>query len=140
MLSPFWMTIAIAVITGASIFLFIMLTWLLRQHRKLKRDYADLADIVHGLNNDFRDLYTAAQSMDERVIATDLKINALVEQMNRLAEQINAFQQPESSNHPYGVAIQKVRSGASVSELMQTAGLSQDEAALLIRLHGSKTP
>jgi hypothetical protein len=46
----------------------------------------------------------------------------------------------EAAFHPYSSAIQKVRSGASVSELMQNSGLSQDEAALLIRLHGTKTP
>jgi Protein of unknown function (DUF2802) len=44
------------------------------------------------------------------------------------------------STHPYSLAIQKARSGANVSELMQNSGLSQDEAALLIRLHGSKAP
>jgi hypothetical protein len=36
--------------------------------------------------------------------------------------------------------IQKVRSGASINDLMQSSGLTHDEAALLIRLHGSKKP
>lgn len=139
MLSPFWITIALAILAVMVIILVIMLVGLSRKHRKLKRDYNDLADIVHGLNNDFRDLYTTAQAVDERVMTTDSRINAFAEQMDRFAQHINSFQQPEPSNHPYGVAIQQVRSGASVSELMQTAGLSQDEAALLIRLHGSKS-
>jgi hypothetical protein len=61
------------------------------------------------------------------------------EQILALAEKISNTQPvAEPANHPYSMAIQKVRSGASVSELMQTSGLSQDEAALLIRLHGSK--
>ena len=63
--------------------------------------------------------------------------------MNRLAlyaQKFADYQHNEPSTHPYSLVIQKVRSGASVSELMQNSGLSQDEAALLIRLHGSKAP
>jgi hypothetical protein len=37
------------------------------------------------------------------------------------------------------MAIEKVRAGASINDLMQTSGLSHDEAALLIRLHGAKS-
>lgn len=44
----------------------------------------------------------------------------------------------DSANHAYSAAIQKVRNGASVTELMQSSGLSHDEATLLIRLHGPK--
>jgi hypothetical protein len=65
-------------------------------------------------------------------------IAATDEQMSTLCAKIADYQHNEPSTHPYSVVIQKVRSGASVSELMQNSGLSQDEAALLIRLHGSK--
>lgn len=139
MLSPLWTTVIILALAGVAIIMAIVLAWLMRKYRKLKLDYEDLAEIVHGLNNDFRDLYTATLSVDERIISTDMRINAFDDQVSLLARKVNEFQQTESSSHPYGLAIQKVRSGASVSELMQTAGLSQDEAALLIRLHGSKT-
>lgn len=132
MLSPLWITIIIAFISCALAIVVIALVWLIRKHLRLKRDYQALSEIVHGLNNDVRDLYTATLTVDERISATD-------EQINNLSEKVNDFQQIEPSNHAYSLAIQKVRSGASVSELMQTAGLSQDEAALLIRLHGSKT-
>jgi uncharacterized protein YoxC len=132
MLSPLWITIIIAFIFCALAIVVIALVWLIRKHLRLKRDYQALSEIVHGLNNDVRDLYTATLTVDERISATD-------EQINNLSEKVSDFQQIEPSNHAYSLAIQKVRSGASVSELMQTAGLSQDEAALLIRLHGSKT-
>lgn len=139
MLSPLWATVIILAVAGVAIIMTIVLAWLMRKYRKLKLDYEDLAEIVHGLNNDFRDLYTATLAVDERIISTDMRINAFDDQVSLLAQKVNEFQQTEPSSHPYGLAIQKVRSGASVSELMQTAGLSQDEAALLIRLHGSKT-
>jgi hypothetical protein len=125
------MTIIIAVVTGVVIVAIIVLVWLVRAHLKLKHDYQVLADIVHGHNNDIADLCAAALTADGHMAATD-------EQISVLCAKISDYQHNESSTHPYSLVIQKVRSGASVSELMQNSGLSQDEAALLIRLHGSK--
>jgi hypothetical protein len=129
MTDPFLMTIIIMIVTAVA--LVIALVWLVRTHLKLKHDYQILADIVHGHNNDIADLCTAVLTADGRIAATD-------EQMSALCAKIADYQHNEPSTHPYSLVIQKVRSGASVSELMQNAGLSQDEAALLIRLHGSK--
>jgi hypothetical protein len=129
MTDPFLMTIIIMVVTVAAVV--IALVWLVRTHLKLKHDYQVLADIVHGHNNDIADLCTAVLTADGRMAVTD-------EQMSALCAKIADYQHNEPSTHPYSLVIQKVRSGASVSELMQNSGLSQDEAALLIRLHGSK--
>ena len=128
MINPFLMTIIIAVVTGVVI---IVLVWLVRTHLKLKHDYQVLADAVHGNNNDIADLCAAVLTADGRIAATD-------EQISVLCAKISDYQHNEPSTHPYSLVIQKVRSGASVSELMQNSGLSQDEAALLIRLHGFK--
>jgi hypothetical protein len=127
MTNPFLMTIIIAVVTGVVI----VLVWLVRAHLKLKHDYQLLADAVHGHNNDIADLFAATLTVDGHMAATD-------EQISVLCANISDYQHNEPSTHPYSLVIQKVRSGASVSELMQNSGLSQDEAALLIRLHGSK--
>jgi hypothetical protein len=129
MIDPFLMTIIIMVVT--TVVIAIALVWLVRIHLKLKQDYQILAGIVHCHNNDIADLCTAVLTADGRIAATD-------EQMSTLCAKIADYQHNEPSTHPYSVVIQKVRSGASVSELMQNSGLSQDEAALLIRLHGSK--
>ena len=130
MTDPFLMTIIIMVVT-AVVIVVIALVWLVRTHLKLKHNYLILADIVYGHNNDIADLCTAVLTADGRIAATD-------EQISALCAKIADYQHNEPSTHPYSLVIQKVRSGASVSELMQNAGLSQDEAALLIRLHGSK--
>jgi Protein of unknown function (DUF2802) len=130
MINPFLMTIIIAVVTGVVIVI-IVLVWLVRTHLKLKHDYQILADIVHDNNNDIADLCAAALTVDGHIAATD-------DQISVLCAKISDYQHNETSTHPYSLVIQKVRSGASVSELMQNSGLSQDEAALLIRLHGSK--
>lgn len=131
MINSFLMTIIIAVDT-AMVIVVIVLVWLVRTHLKLKRDYQVLADIVHGHNNDIADLCATALTTDGYMAATD-------EQISGLCAKISDYQHNEPSTHPYSLAIQKVHSGASVSELMQNSGLSQDEAALLIRLHGAKT-
>lgn len=130
--APFLMDISIAVVSGVVIVVVLVLVWLVRAYLKLKRDYQDLREIVHGYNNDIRDLNATALTVAGWIAATD-------EQISDLYEKIPDCQHNEEpSAHPYSLAIQKVRSGAGVSELMQNSGLSQDEAALLIRLHGSK--
>ena len=131
MIDPFLMTLIIAVVTGVVIIVVIALVWLVRAHLKLKHDYQILADVVHGHNNDIADLCAAVLAADGHMAATD-------EQISDLCIKITDYQHNEPSTHPYSLAIQKVRSGASVSDLMHNSGLSQDEAALLIRLHGSK--
>jgi len=130
MISPFLMTL-IAVVTGMVIIMVIVLFWLVRAHLKLKHDYQTLADVVRGHNNDITDLCAAALTADGYMAATD-------EQISGLYAKFSDYQHNEPSTHPYSQVIQKVHSGASVNELMQNSGLSQDEAALLIRLHGSK--
>jgi ABC-type transport system involved in cytochrome bd biosynthesis fused ATPase/permease subunit len=131
MLSPLSMTIIVAIIAVVVCIMVVAFVCLVRKHQKLKRDHEDLTEIVHGHNNDLRELFAASLTMDDRMAAID-------GQLRVLSAKMNDFQQSEASNHPYSSAIQKVRSGASVSELMQNSGLSQDEAALLIRLHGAK--
>ena len=130
MMSPFLMAL-IAVVTGMVIIMVFVLFWLVRAHLKLKHDYQTLADVVHGHNNDISDLCTAALTAEGYMAATD-------EQISVLYAKFSDYQHNEPSTHPYSQVIQKVHSGASVYELMQNSGLSQDEAALLIRLHGSK--
>lgn len=129
MIDHFLMAIIIAVITGAVI-LVAVLVWLIRSHLKLKRDYQALTDVVHSHNNDIADLFAAALAVDGHIVTTN-------EQINTLYTHLSAHQPDELSSHPYGLVIQKVRKGASVNDLMQNSGLSQDEATLLIRLHGS---
>jgi hypothetical protein len=140
-IEPELLTIVVAALTGVAVMLILALIWFAHKLAKLKSDYEALAEFVHTLNNEFRDLSNAAMAVDERVIASELRVNAFNSQFGQLAEKINTIQHNEAaSQHPYSQAIQKVHRGATVNELMQTSGLSQDEALLLIRLHGSKTP
>jgi hypothetical protein len=121
------------------IFMLAVLFWLVRTQLKLKQDYRSLSDAVHGHGNDIAGLCSAALTVDTRIALVDRQIAFTDEQINDLLARLVEAEQNEQSAHPYSVDIRKVRSGASVHELMQDSGLSHDEAALLIRLHGSKS-
>lgn len=130
MLNAVLMALIIGLAAGG-VMMVITLVWLVRAHLKLKRDHQALAAIVQGHNHDIADLCAATLSVDGQIAATD-------EQLGVLYAKMADYRHEGLSTHPYSQAIQKVQSGASVNELMKNAGLSQDEAALLIRLHGSK--
>lgn len=121
----------IAIIAAATLINLIALLWLVRAHLKLKRNYLAVSNQIKGITNDIAGLCLAAVTVDKRILTTDEKINALL-------AKIDDFQKNQPELHAYSTDIQKVRSGASVNELMQSSGLSHDEAALLIRLHGPK--
>ncbi len=120
------------------IVILVVLFWLVRTHRKLKYDYQVLHDIVHGNTNDIVGLCTAALTVDSRIAAVDSRIAVTDQQINDLAVKLSEVEQYDQPDHAYSMDIRKVKSGAGINELMQSSGLSHDEAALLIRLHGSK--
>lgn len=130
MSDTFLWTFIVVVVIGI-ILLGIVLVWLVLNFLKLQREYRNLRDLVRGNNNDLAGLCSAALEIDRRIEAND-------EQLGLLWARLTEYADNEQSEHPYKVVIQKVRGGAGIDELMQTSGLSHDEAALLIRLHGSK--
>jgi len=128
------------IIEGITIVVMLLvLFWLVRTQLRLKHDYQVLNDIVHGNSNDIAGLCSAALTVDSRIATVDSRIAVTDGQIDDLAAKIAEVEQNDQSSHPYSGDIRKVRSGASVNELMKNSGLSHDEAALLIRLHGSKT-
>ncbi len=135
------------IIEGVTIVVILVaLFWLVRTQLKLKHDYQVLNDIVHSNSNDIVGLCSAALMVDSRIATVDNRIATVDNriavtdgQIDDLAAKIADTDHNDQSDHPYSIDIRKVKSGASVNELMQSSGLSHDEAALLIRLHGSKT-
>jgi hypothetical protein len=134
--NPLMVTLIIE--SAVMVFMLVVLFWLVRTQLKLKHDYRTLSEVVHGHGNDIAGLCSAALKVDTRIASVDRQVAFTDEQINDLVVKLAEAEQNEQSAHPYSVDIRKVRSGASVNELMQNSGLSHDEAALLIRLHGSK--
>lgn len=126
----------IAAISGGIIIVLMLgvLIWLVRANAKLKRHLLMLEGVVKVNSNDIAGLCAAAVTVDNRIISADNQLNELWGQLDQYHQQ--AERQIEESAHPYSGDIRKVRSGASVDDLMQSSGLTHDEAALLIRLHG----
>jgi type II secretory pathway component PulF len=128
----FLIVIIVAAVTVVTVFIvIILLIWLVRTQLKLKHDYRLLANVVHGNNNDIAGLCSAALTVNSRITTTE-------DQIKILWAKSADHKKNEQYDHPYSGVLQKIRSGASVHELMQNSGLSHDEAALLIRLHGSE--
>jgi hypothetical protein len=125
------------IIEGVAIVaMLVVIVWLVCAQVKLKQEHQVIKEIVQSNSNDISGLCAAALAVDSKIAATDQNINGLA---TELVAKIAEVGQNEQSSHPYSVDIRKVRSGASVDELMRNSGLSHDEAALLIRLHGSKS-
>lgn len=135
MTDSFLTALLIAAVTGAAI-IAIVLIWLVRAYLSLRSDYQRLSDRINSSYNDLAGLCSAALAVDRRMDMNDEQLQRLWAKLSEIPD----YGVNEQPDHPYRSAIQKVRSGASVTELMQSSGLSHDEAALLIRLHGSKAP
>jgi uncharacterized protein YoxC len=119
--------ITISIVTAITL---IVLGWLFIEYRKLKQRFDALSRYVEQNNKDIAGLCSAAVSVDNSLLDSR-------DQLKNIVEKITDFEQHEQQTaQPYHNAIQRVRQGADINELTQEYGLSQDEAVLLIRLHG----
>ncbi len=123
--------IVLAALGAITFILLLLVLWLLVGYRKLKKELRVLNDFVTRNNKDIAGLCSAA-------ITIDARLNENQEQLVGLQQEMTQLHTPEATPQPYHSVIQKVRSGADINELMQNCGLSRDEAALLIRLHGNR--
>jgi len=103
----------------AIVVMLVVLFWLVRTQLRLKHDYQVLNDIVHGNSNDIAGLCSAALTVDSRIATVDSRIAVTDGQIDDLAAKIAEVEQNDQSSHPYSGDIRKVRSGASVNELMR---------------------
>ena len=117
-----------------------VVSWMIHQQMKLKRDLQILTSVVDGNKSDIFGLCSAALTVDEKNALMHDQFHDVKQQIAHIVEKINELQQRDSDSGPYNVDIRKIREGASVEELMHQSELSYDEASLLIRLHGAKKP
>lgn len=132
-------------IAGAVILIVAVLVWLLREHKKLKQDYRFLADQLQHNKEDVAGLCAAAVVVDQHLLDNDERVRAILESINthKPTQQLassHTFSPSGSDDQSQGYdeAIQKIRRGANIDELVRDCGLTRDEAVLLIRLHGRK--
>ena len=107
-----------------------VIVWLALEFKKLKQDFVILDEDVERNNKDIAGLCSAAISVDSKLVDNN-------KQLDDIAKKVIDFEQLEQpTNQPYHSAIQRVRAGADVDDLVQQCGLSREEAVLLKRLHG----
>ena len=124
--------IYLLVIAAAVLIIAGIVCWLILENNRTKRKCDMLTEYIARSNREVASLCSAAVAVDTHMLSTDGMLKELVEKMADFS------QQNEQASHSYHSAIQKVRAGATVDDLIHESGLTRDEASLLIRLHGQK--
>lgn len=129
------------VVAATVVVIAVVLLWLLRELKLLRREYRLLAEQLQSSKEDVAGLCAAAVVVDQHLSAHDAQLEGLITSVpaQQPAEPVVA-QVAKSVEEPqeYDRAIQKIRRGAGVDELVKECGLTRDEAVLLIRLHGGR--
>jgi len=119
----------IVIIGCATFFLLIALLLLSFSHRKLKLEHKLMQEQVASLNRDLAGLCSAAVRVDTRLAESNIQVNSLV-------ERIDNYGSDDIVSSAYQSVIEKVQEGISEQDIIKECGLSREEAALLIKLHG----
>lgn len=96
----------------------------------MRHEIEVLTKRLAGQADDISGLCSAALSVDQR-IANDEK------RLGELFGLIESIKTQEKSHQPYHAAINLINSGADLEQLVAECGISREEAALLMRLHGA---
>lgn len=100
-----------------------------RQVQHLRQEMADMARRLSHQTDDIAGLCSAALSVDQRLVQGEKRLGDLFDWMESQKTQ-------ERLNQPYHSAIDLIRRGGDVTQLVAQCGISREEAALLLRLHG----
>jgi len=103
--------------------------WLSYSQSKLKHKYNDLLEQVSSISTDMSGLCLAAVQVDARLAEN-------TNQLNEVAERIDNYAGDDIVSSAYQSVIDKVQEGFSEQDIIKECGLSREEAALLIKLHG----
>lgn len=115
-----------------------------REQKKLKQIVQELTAQIQRSNDDVAGLCSAAVAVDRRLSVHEACLRDVQERIENQPAQ--AEFQPEygqeiidgvekEDTQAYEKAIQRIRQGATIDELVKSFGLTRDEAVLLIRLH-----
>ncbi|MDD2762308.1 MAG: DUF2802 domain-containing protein [Methylomonas sp.] len=112
-----------------------------RAQKKLEQDLKVLSAQLESGNGDVTGLCSAAVAVDNRLAVYESRLNDLID--NIADTQAHSFGAEEAHEEPvatqgYQHAIEKIRRGADIEELVRSCSLTRDEAMLLMRLHGKR--
>jgi len=114
----------------------LVLLW--RRQKKLTQEYRFLRSQLQRSSDDVAGLCAAAIAVDKRLSESESHLNRMLEVVNapQLQREALAAAVEEEPQGGYALAIEKIRRGAGLDELVKSCGLTRDEAVLLMRLHG----
>lgn len=125
-------------IAGSEAVLFLLIAIVLvrlwRGQIKLKQDVLALTAQLERSSDDVAGLCSAAVAVDKRLATNESRLSDMLETISapHMSSQPSYDEEPQG----YELAIEKIRRGANVEELVKSCGLTRDEAVLLVRLHG----
>jgi len=109
------------------------LAWLtLRQRRALAVQAEELTELrreLDVLRSDLAGMCRASRGAGDHLLRLEARVH-------RLTERQNQSELRTASDRPYTQAIELVRQGAAVEDLIQRCGLTRGEAELIQMLHG----
>ncbi len=107
-----------------------------REQNKLKHDIQALDKKLQGCIDDVVGLCSAAVTVDKRLTVNESRLNDVFGSIS-LQQTQTEYHEIVEEDEPqgYDLAIEKIRAGADVEELVKSCGLTRDEAVLLVRLH-----
>jgi uncharacterized membrane-anchored protein YhcB (DUF1043 family) len=114
-----------------------VMVWLFLENRKFKLEQQNLKKDLEKVNRDLAGLCSAAVNVDTRLTKNSSVLLGMVKDLEEILEPVAETSKTETSEpQPYQDIIQVVKQGVEPEELVHQFGVSFDEAALLIRLHG----
>lgn len=135
----FFAGVGVAVLVLALIV--IMMMRLERELKKLRQDCDFLRAQIQRSGGDVAGLCSAAIAVDKRLSDSELQVNRILDHLESHtsapqppSEQV--FVDEDEEPQGYALAIEKIKGGSSLDELVKSCGLTRDEAVLLMRLHG----
>ena len=88
------------------------------------------AEKIAGLQNQLSVLCVGAVGTDERILRFE-------QRLNKVKEHQNTLDLGTGSHHSYDHAIRLARKGVGINQLIDSCNLSDEEAHLISRLHGT---
>lgn len=129
--------IALSIVIALLLLMAAVLIYLWRERNKLKQDIQALDKKLQGSIDDVAGLCSAAVTVDQRLALNESRLTGVLENMHE-PQTPARYDEPIEEEQPQGyeLAIEKIRRGATVEDLVKSCGLTRDEAVLLVRLHG----
>lgn len=107
----------------------ILLLWLWRRVSRLERQFQEYHQALTRLGSDLTEFRTLSAQAEEQ-------LDEVVSKLERLGAWLKEREELASGEEPvYQAAVERIRRGADVEELVESLHLSREEAALLIRMH-----